>query len=142
MKKYAPVFAITLLALIIAGASWFLMFDKSAEAPPSGGSDLISGKPQTVPVPGVPTMVDIGAHSCIPCKMMTPIIQELSVEYKDRAAIVFIDVWRYPDQTAKYGIRAIPTQIFYDAKGVERYRHQGFMDKPSIMAKLAEIGAR
>lgn len=88
------------------------------------------------------TMVDIGAHKCVPCKMMTPIIEELSGEYDGRAAIAFIDVWEHREEAGKYGIRAIPTQIFYDANGVEQYRHTGFMDKATIVAKLNELGVQ
>jgi thioredoxin 1 len=48
---------------------------------------------------------------------------------------------RYESGAAKqYGIRLIPTQIFYDAEGNEVYRHEGFMDKQAIKAKFAEIG--
>lgn len=112
----------------------------SALAGEPSAADLISGAPQAVPVPGRVTMVDLGAHSCIPCKMMTPILEELSREYEGRAAIAFIDVWKHHDEAAKYGIKSIPTQIFYDAQGKERFRHTGFMDKESIKAKLAELG--
>ncbi|QJB58352.1 thioredoxin fold domain-containing protein [Pseudodesulfovibrio sp. zrk46] len=86
------------------------------------------------------TMVDIGAHECIPCKMMTPIIEELSVEYEGRAAIAFIDVWKHKEQAAKFGISSIPTQIFYDAKGQEQFRHVGFLSKEAIVSTLAKLG--
>jgi len=104
-------------------------------------ADLISGVPHAVPVKGLVTMVDLGAHKCIPCRMMAPIIRELSTEYEGRAAIVFIDVWEHPDVPEQFGLRAIPTQIFYDAEGNERYRHEGFLDKAAIVAKLKELGA-
>ncbi|RWU03465.1 thioredoxin [Pseudodesulfovibrio sp. S3] len=104
--------------------------------------DLISGEPQKLPIQGMVTMVDIGAHACIPCKMMTPIIEELSKEYEGRAAIAFIDVWKHREQASRYGISAIPTQIFYDPQGKEQYRHTGFLDKQSIVAKLAELGVK
>jgi len=135
--------AAAVLALALIGAAGCYVFGGPPEtqAFASDVSDLISGKPQTVPAPGTVTMVDLGAHACVPCKMMIPIIQELSREYEGRAAIIFIDVWKHPDETPKYGLRAIPTQIFYDAQGVERFRHEGFMDKTSITAKLAELGA-
>jgi len=113
----------------------------SAE-PQTSASDLISGKPQTVPVPGMVTMVDIGAHECVPCKMMAPIIKDLSSEYEGRAAIVFIDVWQHREQGQKFNISSIPTQIFYDAEGVERFRHVGFLGKDAITAKLTELGAQ
>ncbi len=68
----------------------------------------------SVPTPGLVTMVDLGAHKCIPCKMMAPIIAELQKEYAGRASIVFIDVWEHREQAQRFGIRSIPTQIFYD----------------------------
>jgi len=94
------------------------------------------------PVPGKVTMVDLGAKSCIPCKMMAPILKELEEEYRERAAIVFIDVWVNPKAARKYGIRAIPTQIFYNAEGKEMARHEGFMDKASIVAELEKLGVK
>lgn len=95
-----------------------------------------------VPVPGKVTMVDIGAKKCIPCKMMAPIMEELEKEYKDRAAIIFIDVWENPQAGRKYGIQLIPTQIFYTAEGKEVSRHEGFMDKAAIVAELEKLGVK
>ena len=112
------------------------------DAASPSAADLISGDPQNVPIPGMVTMVDVGAHSCIPCKMMTPIIEELSREYEGRAAIAFIDVWVNRDEIPKYAIQSIPTQIFYDAEGTERYRHVGFLSKEAIVQKLTELGVR
>lgn len=94
-----------------------------------------------VPTKGMVTMLDLGAHECVPCKMMAPIIEELKKEYAGKASIVFIDVWVHRDQPRKYGIRAIPTQIFYDRNGKEVYRHEGFMDKKSIVGVLKRLGA-
>jgi thioredoxin 1 len=98
--------------------------------------------PSELPVKGMVTMIDIGARKCIPCKMMAPILEELEKEYKGKAAIVFIDVWQNPEEGKKYRIRSIPTQIFYDMDGKENYRHEGFFDKASIVAKLEQLGAK
>ena len=95
-----------------------------------------------IPVPGMVTMVDLGAKSCIPCKMMAPIMEELEREYKDRAAIVFIDVWENPSAGKQFGINTIPTQIFYDIKGKEVLRHVGFFDKAGIVAELQKLGVK
>jgi thioredoxin 1 len=95
-----------------------------------------------VPVPGMVTMVDLGAKKCIPCKMMAPIIEGLVKEYQGRAAVLFIDVWENPDAAPKFGVRAIPTQIFYDAQGKEIARHEGFMDKASIVAVFQQQGVK
>ncbi len=95
--------------------------------------------PPELPVKGMVTMIDLGAHKCIPCKMMASIMEELEKEYKGKAAIVFIDVWQNPAEGKKYRIRSIPTQIFYDKDGKENYRHEGFFDRASIVAKLEEL---
>lgn len=94
------------------------------------------------PVAGMVTMVDLGAKECIPCKMMAPIMEELEKEYQGRAAVVFIDVWENPGAGQQFGIRSIPTQIFYDAQGKEISRHEGFLDKQSIVATLAKLGVQ
>lgn len=105
-------------------------------------TNLLSGNPQQLPIVGMVTMVDIGAHKCIPCKMMTPILKALSEEYQDRAAIAFIDVWEHKEEARKYGVRTIPTQIFYDKEGNEKFRHEGFLDRKSIVEKLKELGVQ
>ena len=100
------------------------------------------GKPPDVPVKGMVTMVDLGAKSCIPCKMMAPIMEKLEKDYKDKAAILFIDVWKDPDQAKRFGIRVIPTQIFYDKQGKEVFRHTGFMSEEAIVAQLKKLGVQ
>ena len=98
------------------------------------------GKPPDVPVRGMVTMVDLGAKSCIPCKMMAPILEKLEKDYKDRAAILFLDVWKDPEQAKRFGISVIPTQIFYDKRGKEVLRHTGFMSEEAIVAQLKKMG--
>lgn len=95
-----------------------------------------------VPAPGLVTMVDIGAKKCIPCKMMAPILEELTKEYQGRAAVIFIDVWEKPEAGSQFGIRAIPTQIFYDEQGKEVTRHEGFLDKQSIVGMFTKLGVK
>ena len=102
---------------------------------------------QTEPVPQVPakgmvTMVDLGAHKCMVCKMMASIVDTLQKEYKGRADIVFIDVWQHPEQGQRFAIKVIPTQIFYDKEGKEVYRHEGLLLKGAIVSKLEEMGVK
>jgi thioredoxin 1 len=117
-----------------------LIFLTAASQALAAPSPLISGDPQEVPIKGMVTMVDVGAKACIPCKMMIPVIESLSEEYEGRAAIVFIDVWKNPDETPKFGIRAIPTQIFYDKDGNEVMRHEGYFSKEEIIKVLTKLG--
>jgi thioredoxin 1 len=109
------------------------------------GLSFANAEPSVIPqlpVKGLVTMIDLGATKCIPCRMMAPILSELKETYKDKAAIVFIDVWEHPEEAKKYGIGAIPTQIFFDREGKETYRHVGFLDKESIVAELAKLGVK
>lgn len=89
----------------------------------------------------LPRMVDLGADKCIPCKKMAPILAELKSEYAGRAVIDFIDVWRDPKAGEPYGVRVIPTQVFFDRDGKEVWRHEGFLAKDEIISKLKELGA-
>ena len=95
-----------------------------------------------VPVKGMVTMIDLGADSCIPCKLMAPILKKLKKEYRGQAAIVFIDVWKHKNQSRRFGIRAIPTQIFFNKERKETYRHVGFMSEKTIVAQLKKMGVK
>ncbi len=54
--------------------------------------------------------------------------------------VEFIDVWKYPEAGKQYGIEMIPTQIFFDAGGKERFRHVGFFGKEDILGKWKTLG--
>jgi thioredoxin 1 len=103
------------------------------------GRAAVSANP-AASIPGRPRLVDLGADKCIPCKLMAPILEELKKEYAGRLDVVFIDVWKDREAGKPYGIAVIPTQIFYDASGKERFRHEGFFAKQEILNKFKEIG--
>lgn len=102
----------------------------------------LAAAPTDVPATGVVTMIDLGSKSCIPCKMMAPILDEVEKEYAGKAAIVFIDVRDNPGESGRFGLRAIPTQIFFDKQGNEVFRHEGFFDKKSISGVLDKLLAQ
>lgn len=85
-------------------------------------------------------MLELGSVSCIPCKMMKPVMEELEKEYGDNIQVDFIDVWQDPEAGRRYGVESIPTQILYDAEGKELVRHVGFWPKEEIVAAFAEHG--
>jgi thioredoxin 1 len=93
-----------------------------------------------VPLKGMVTMIDLGAKKCIPCKMMVPILVKMEKQFEGKAAIVFIDVWEHNEQAKRFGIRAIPTQIFFNEEGREIFRHVGFMDEKAIINQLKKMG--
>jgi len=90
----------------------------------------------------IPRLVDLGADKCIPCKMMAPMLEDLKTEYAGKLQVDFIDVWKNPEQSRIYGIKIIPTQIFFDASGKELFRHEGFYSKKDILAKWKELGIK
>jgi len=96
--------------------------------------------PEKLPVPDMVTLIDLGAATCIPCKMMEPILSQLKKEYEGKAAVVFIDLRYHKEMARKYRIRAIPTQIFYDKDGSEVGRHEGFLAKEAIEKTFEQLG--
>jgi thioredoxin 1 len=97
---------------------------------------------KNVPVKGMVTMVDLGAASCIPCKMMAPILDKLAKRYEGKAAVVFIDLRYSREAVQQFEVRAIPTQIFFDKNGREISRHIGFMSEEAIVARLTSMGVQ
>jgi thioredoxin len=91
---------------------------------------------------GKPTVIDLGARTCIPCKKMAPILEGLAAEYRNRASILFIDIHENNAAAERFKIRMIPTQIFFNAKGKEVKRHIGFMEKADITKELKAAGLR
>jgi len=90
----------------------------------------------------LPKLIDLGADKCIPCKMMKPILEELKASYAGKLDVEIIDVWENPKEADKYGIRIIPTQIFFDPEGKEFYRHEGFMSKEDILNTFKQKGMK
>ena len=124
------------LPKIIPGFFLLILFCLPASVAAASGSraEVVPG----IPVKDTVTMVDLGATTCIPCRMMAPILEEVKQEYKGRAEVVFIDVQDEANagKARAFKIMVIPTQIFYDRQGREAFRHIGFFDKESIVAKL------
>ena len=59
------------------------------------------------------TMVDFWAVWCGPCRMVAPIVEQLADEYKDQVKVTKLDVDANPDTAVRYGIRSIPSILFF-----------------------------
>jgi thiol-disulfide isomerase/thioredoxin len=89
---------------------------------------------------GKPTMVEFGATGCVPCDMMQPILENLRKSFGDRLNVVFVHVREEQILSARFGIRSIPVQVFFDPKGQEVFRHEGFYAEAEVRKQLAKIG--
>ncbi len=87
---------------------------------------------------GKPAMVDFWAEWCGPCKMMLPIVEELSKEYENKLTIAKVDVDNNQAVAGKFGIRNIPTILFIkDGKVVDK--QVGAAPKNVLVDKINKI---
>jgi thioredoxin 1 len=91
---------------------------------------------------GQPVLAEFGRGTCIPCKEMKPILEELSKEYDGRLKVLILSIDDYRDLTNQYRITAIPTQVILDSTGKEVFRHIGFWAKNEIVAQLDTLGIK
>ncbi|MVX66324.1 thioredoxin [Clostridium chromiireducens] len=111
---------------------------------------------------GQPMIIDFGSDSCIPCKEMKPVLEELNKELKGIVIVKFVDVWKNTNVAKNLPLKVIPTQFFFDKNGkpyvpkdnesgFTMYSdkttgehlftvHEGGMDKDSILKVLKEMG--
>ncbi len=84
---------------------------------------------------GKTVLVDFWAEWCGPCKMIAPTVEELAVEFDNKAVVGKVDVDSNPELSAQYGIRSIPAlMIFKDGKLVDRM--VGVQPKSVLKTKL------
>ena len=82
-----------------------------------------------------PVIVDFWAEWCAPCKMIVPILEDLSQEYQGKVVVAKCDVDNSPQVTAKYGIRNIPTVLFFKGGSVVD-KQVGAVPKENFITKL------
>jgi thioredoxin 1 len=89
---------------------------------------------------GRPVLVDFGSNSCIPCRQLRPILQEIKKEQEGKLEVLVIDIYKHRSLAAQHHIQVMPTLVFFDSTGKEVFRRQGFMPKTALMEELKKVG--
>jgi thioredoxin 1 len=88
-----------------------------------------------------PVLVDFWATWCGPCRMIAPIVEELSDEFEGRAVIGKVDVDHNPQTAMQFGVRSIPTLLFFkDGKVVDQV--VGAVPKRRLSEKLEALSTQ
>lgn len=96
---------------------------ESTETKPKSFNEIISGE--------TPVLVDFYADWCAPCKMMTPILQQLKSAMGDKLTIIKIDTEKNPDVAIKYQVRGIPNLILFK-NGELLWQQAGVIQMPQL----------
>jgi thioredoxin 1 len=87
---------------------------------------------------GKPVLVDFWAEWCGPCRMVSPILDEISAEHGEKLTIVKVNVDEEPALAQQYGITSIPAlQVFHGGEVVKSI--VGAKPKPQLLADLSEF---
>jgi thioredoxin 1 len=93
---------------------------------------------ETVVKSGKPALVDFWAEWCGPCRMITPFVKEISEEFEGKAVVGKVDVDSNNGVAVKYGIRNIPTVLFFK-DGVVVDKQVGATTKKVLVEKLQKL---
>lgn len=86
----------------------------------------------------LPVLVDFWAEWCGPCKMMLPVVEEVSTEYAGKLVVAKVDVDTSSGTAARFGIRNIPTILFFK-NGAVVDKQVGAAPKSSLIQKIQAI---
>jgi len=86
----------------------------------------------------VPVLVDFWAEWCMPCRMLTPVIEQLAQEYAGKVKVGKLDTDNNREVSVKYGIQAIPTVILFKG-GEAKRKFVGLQSKGDFAAALDEL---
>jgi len=145
-RRYAMMsqfrYLVIVLAIAIVAVGVVLITKERQEVPAKLSPSAEDNALDQVLGQGKPVLADFGRGTCIPCKKMAPILEELAREYRGKAHILVLDLSEPVNKqlARRYRVTAIPTQVFFDSRGNLVDVHVGFMPKEEIVRKLEELG--
>ncbi len=86
----------------------------------------------------LPTMVDFFSPSCGPCQTLAPVVERLAAKYFGRAIIAKLDTSRHPVAASRYGIRGVPTLLFFK-DGQLRDQLTGAVPEQVLAQKIEDL---
>ncbi|MCX6178904.1 MAG: thioredoxin family protein [Chlorobiales bacterium] len=128
----------TIRVSFVMTAVWVLMLFSSASAQ--------DRQVQSVPPVIKPqvTFVELGSNSCIPCRMMQPVMRAVESKFGTQLKVIFYDVSKDENRryAELYSIRIIPTQVFLNTADKVFFRHEGFFSEAEITKLLKSQGLK
>lgn len=122
------------LALVLVGVGLYRWL--ASAKPPA----VTLAGPPVAAVTGLPRLVELGAESCANCLAMNKVLAKLRERHGGRLQVQSINVLEQPEQATQWRVMVIPTQIFLDAQGQERFRHVGFLSVRAIEERFRTLG--
>ncbi len=121
------------IAVLMALLSVFVLTGWSSAA---GIDDVVNNAKKE----GKALMLELGSVGCIPCEQMKPVMERLRTNYRGKLEVFFVDVRKDKETARRFGVFAIPTQVFLDKNGKEFHRHMGFYGYEEIVPVLKKTG--
>ena len=89
---------------------------------------------------GKPVVVEFGGETCIPCRQMQPVLQEIRTDLGKKGLVHNFWIQAHPEVARQFKVMAMPTQVVFDTKGTEVFRHIGVLPLPEFRKALKEKG--
>lgn len=135
MRRRSGVLAWMAVAMLLGAVAASAVGDERAPIPPLSPEELsraIGG--------GSWLIVEFGGEYCIPCMKMQPVLQDLQVALGKKARIHNFWIQQHPEVARQHKIMAMPTQVIFNPKGEEVYRHMGYLPPDAFHAELTRLG--
>ena len=135
MKRYS-IMALAIPLFILVAAAF-------AAVPTTQRTPVPAATPQELASllgSGTWVIMEFGGEHCIPCMHMQPVLQDLREALGKKAVIRNFWIQEHPDVAQQHKIMLMPTQVVFNPKGEEVFRHMGYFPPAEFQAALQKLG--